>query len=102
MESNTCVLVDLHLGCKAVTSKWIFKRKKRVSGTIETFKAWLLIRSFNQKHCINYFDAYTSVARIVTIRVLIALAAIQKIVIHQMDIKTTFFNGELEEEVYMR
>jgi len=57
---------------------------------------------FNQRHDIDYFDRYAPVARIATIRVLIALAAIQKLVIHQMDVKTVFLNGELEEEVYMK
>jgi len=57
---------------------------------------------FNQRHDIDYFDRYAPVARIATIRVLIALAAIQKLVIHQMDVKIAFLNGELEEEVYMK
>jgi len=62
----------------------------------------LVIRNFNQRHDIDYFDTYALVARIATIRVLVALVAIQKIVIHQMDVKTVFLNGELEEEVYMK
>jgi len=56
-----------------ITSKWIFKKKKRVDGTIERFKARLVIRGFNQIHDIDYFDTYAPVARIATIRVLIAL-----------------------------
>ena len=102
MEKNTWVLVDLPPGCKPITSKWIFKRKRKLDGTIERFKTWLVIRGFNQKHGIDYFDTYAPVARIATIRVLIALAAIQKLVIHQIDVKTAFLNGELEEEVYMK
>ena len=62
----------------------------------------MVIRGFNQKHGIDYFDTYAPMARIATIKVLIALAAIQKLVIHQMDVKTAFSNGELEEEVYMK
>jgi len=59
----------------------------------------LVIRGFNQEYGIDYFDTYAPVARIATIRVPIALAAIQKLVIHQIDVKTAFLNGELEEEV---
>jgi len=62
----------------------------------------LVIRGFNQSHGIDYFDIYAPVARIATIRVLITLAAIQKLVIHQMDVKTAFSNGELQKEVYMK
>nr|GEV93595.1 zinc finger, CCHC-type [Tanacetum cinerariifolium] len=57
---------------------------------------------FRQKKGINYFDTYAPVARITTIRLLLALAAIHNIVIHQMDVKTSFLNGDLDEEVYMK
>ncbi|GKF22281.1 zinc finger, CCHC-type containing protein, partial [Tanacetum coccineum] len=57
---------------------------------------------FKQKEGINYFDPYTPVARITTIRLLLALAAIHNLVIHQMDVKTAFLNGGLDEEVYMK
>ena len=49
MKNNTWVLVDLPPGCKLIISKWIFKRKKRVDGTIERFKARLVIRGFKQR-----------------------------------------------------
>ena len=62
----------------------------------------MVIRGFNQRHGIDYLDTYAPVAAIATIRVLIALDAIQKLVIHQMDVKTVFLNGELEEKVYMK
>ncbi|GKD70386.1 zinc finger, CCHC-type containing protein, partial [Tanacetum coccineum] len=61
----------------------------------------MVIQGFRQKSGINYFDTYALVARIKTIRLLIALASIHNLIIHQMDVKTTFLNGELEEEVYM-
>ncbi|GJX61515.1 zinc finger, CCHC-type containing protein [Tanacetum coccineum] len=57
---------------------------------------------FRQKEGINYFDTYAHVARISTIRLLIALATTYNLVIHLMDVKTTFLNGDLEEEVYMK
>nr|GEY21003.1 zinc finger, CCHC-type [Tanacetum cinerariifolium] len=56
---------------------------------------------FKQKSEINYFDTYALVARISTIRLLIAMASIHNLIIHQIDVKTAFLNGELEEEVYM-
>ena len=73
----------------------------KVDGTIEKFKARLVIQGFKQKSGIDYFDTYAPVARISTIRLLIALASIHNLIIHQMDVKTAFLNGELDEEVYM-
>ncbi|GJS63771.1 zinc finger, CCHC-type containing protein [Tanacetum coccineum] len=102
MENNTWILSDLPPGCKPLGCKWIFKRKMKVDGTIDKFKARLVIQGFRQKEGIDYFDTYAPVARITTIRLLLALAAIHNLVIHQMDVKTTFLNGDLDEEVYMK
>ncbi|GKB99788.1 zinc finger, CCHC-type containing protein [Tanacetum coccineum] len=102
MENNTWVLSDLPPGCKPLGCKWIFKRKMKVDGTIDKFKARLVIQGFRQKEGIDYFDTYAPVARITTIRLLLALAAIHNLVIHQTDVKTAFLNGDLDEEVYIK
>ncbi|GJQ95246.1 zinc finger, CCHC-type containing protein [Tanacetum coccineum] len=102
MENNTWILSDLPPGCKPLGCKWIFKKKMKFNGTIDKFKAKLVIQGFRQKKGIDYFDTYAPVARISTIRLLIALAATYNLVIYQMDVKTTFLNGDLEEEVYMK
>ncbi|GKB02969.1 zinc finger, CCHC-type containing protein, partial [Tanacetum coccineum] len=98
MGNNTWVLADLPPGCKPLGCKWIFKRKLKVDGTIENFKERLVIQGFRQKSGIDYFDTYALVARISTIRLLIAMASIHNLIIYQMDVKTAFLNGELEEE----
>ncbi|GKE04245.1 zinc finger, CCHC-type containing protein, partial [Tanacetum coccineum] len=99
-ENDTWLLSNLPPGCKPLGCKWIFKRKMKVDGTIDKFKARLVIQGFRQKEGIDYFDTYAPVARITTIRLLLALVAIHNLVIHQMDVKTAFLNGDLEE-VYM-
>ena len=102
MRNKTWKLVDLPPGSKPIGCKWIFKKKMKVGETIDKFKARLVVKGFIQKEGIDYFDTYAYVARISTIRVLIALASIYKLQIHQMDVKTAFLNGELEEEIYMK
>ncbi|KAL0545984.1 hypothetical protein IC582_015888 [Cucumis melo] len=67
----------------------------------EAYKARLVVVGFTQKQDIDYFDTYSLVTKITTIRALIALAVIHSLLIHQMDVKTTFLNGNLEEEIYM-
>ena len=92
---------ELPPGNKPLGSKWIFKRKMKPDGTIDKYKARLVVKGYRQKEGLNYFDTYSPVTRITSIRMLIALAAVHDIKIHQMDVKTTFLNGELEEEIYM-
>jgi len=94
-------LVDMLKGAKPIGCKWIFKKNYYPDGSIEKYKARLVANFFTQKTNINYFDTFAHVTRISSIRVLLALTSIHKLVIHQMDVKTTFLNGELEEEIYM-
>ena len=70
-------------------------------GTIEKYKARLVVKGYKQKEGLYYFDTYSPVTRITSIRMLIALAAVHDLKIHQMDVKTAFLNGELEEDIYM-
>ncbi|PHU01041.1 hypothetical protein BC332_30828 [Capsicum chinense] len=101
LSNHTWELVDLPPGNKPLGSKWIFKRKMKVYGTIDKYKARLVVKGFKQKECLDYFDTYSSVTRITSIRMLIALATIYDLEIHQMDVETVFLNGELEKELYM-
>nr|GEV42848.1 hypothetical protein [Tanacetum cinerariifolium] len=75
------------------------RRKLKINGTVEKFKARLVIQGFKQKSWIDYFDTYALVARISTIRLLIAMASIHSLIIHQMDVKIAFLNDKLDEEV---
>ena len=61
-----------------------------------------MAKCFTQKEGEDFFDTYSPVARMTTIRVLIALAASHKFLVHQMDVKTAFLNRELDEEIYMQ
>src|SRR3954462_6930621 len=75
--------------------------KYKTDGTVSAFKARLVAKGFRQREGIDYFDTYAPVARITSIRILFALASLQNLIVHQMDVKIAFLNGELSEEVYM-
>jgi hypothetical protein len=94
-------LSELPFSCKPIGCKWVFKKKLRPGGTIDKYKARLVAKGYTQKECKYFFDTYSSVARMTTIRVLLSLAASYGLIIHQMDVKTAFLNGELDEEIYM-
>ena len=101
IENNTWILTNLPPGNKPLGCKWIFKKKMRTDGTIEKYKARLVVQGFGQKGGIDFFDTYSPVAHISTIRVILALASIYKLYVHQMDVKTAFLHGDLDEEIYM-
>ena len=90
--------MDLTLGSKPLGYKWIFKKKMKADGSIDKYKVILVIKGYKQKEALDYFDTYSPITRISSIRMLIVIAAIHNLEIHQMDVKTTFLNGDLDEE----
>ena len=83
------------------SSKWFFKIKHDADGSIEKYKGRFVALGFSKKEGIYYEDTFSHVARYTLIITIIALAAKIKWKLHQMDIKTTFLNGVIEEEVYI-
>ena len=100
MSNGTWEIVDHPYGCKPIGCKWVFKKNLKPDGTIERYKARLVARGYTQKEDEDLFDTYSPVARLTTIRVLLSLTASYGLIVHQMDVKTAFLNGELEE-IYM-
>ena len=75
MQNHTWELVDLPPGSKPLGYKWIFKRKMKVDGSIDKYKARLVVKGYRQKEGQDYFDTYSPMTRITSIRMLISIAA---------------------------
>ena len=93
--------MDLPPSCKSLGYKWIFKRKLKVDGSIDKYKARFVVKVYKQKEGVDYFDTYSPITRITSIRMLMAIAVLHNLEIHQMDVKTASLNDELNEEIYM-
>ena len=85
-----------------VDCKWIYKVKTRSDGSIERYKARLVVKDFTQEYEIDYEDTFAPIASISSTRVLLAVATTIKRDIFQMDVKNVFLNGDLNEVVYMQ
>ena len=84
--------MDIPPGCNPLTSKRVFKRKQKVDGSIDKYKARLMIQGYKQTDGLDYFDTYYLVTRINSIRMVLAIVALRSLDVHQMDVKTTFLN----------
>ena len=86
---------------KLVGCNWVYKRKRGIDGKVETFKTRLVTKGYTQKEGIDYDETFLSIAMLKSIRILLSIAAHYDYEIWQMDVKTAFLNGNLEEEIYM-
>ncbi|GJU27302.1 retrotransposon protein, putative, ty1-copia subclass [Tanacetum coccineum] len=101
IDNMVWVLVDLPPNCKTVGSKWLFKIKTDMDGNVHTYKARLVAKGYTQLYGVDYEETFSPVADIRAIRILISIAAFYDYEIWQMDVKTAFLNGHLDEDIYM-
>ena len=82
-----------------VGGRWVYKIKTKVDGSVERYKACLVAKGFTQEYGIDYEETFALVARLTSVRCLIAVAAVCRWSLCQMDMKNAFLNGDLHEEV---
>ena len=101
MKNDVWEIVPSPKEKSVVASKWVYKIKHAVDGRIDKYKTRFVARGFSQKEGEDYDETFAPVARYTSIRAIISLANSMVWNLHQMDVKTTFLNGAIEEEVYI-
>ena len=100
-KNKTWELVPLPQGRKAIGNKWIFKIKRNSDDQVERFHARLVVKGYAQKEGIDFNEIFSPVVRLTTVRVVLAMCATFDLHLEQLDVKTAFLHGDLEEEIYM-
>ena len=100
-KNKTWDLVPLPKGQKSVGCKWVFKLKLKADGSVDRHKARLVAKGYSQQQGLDFTETFAPVAKFASIWAALAIAALEDMEIHQMDVETAFLNGNLEEEIYM-
>ena len=102
IKNETWELVELPPGRKAIENKWVYRIKKDKNGQEIKKKSRLVIKGFRQKEGIDYKETFAPVVQITSLRLLLALSTLKSWKSFQIDVKTAFLYGKLEEEIYMK
>ncbi|RVW76784.1 Retrovirus-related Pol polyprotein from transposon TNT 1-94 [Vitis vinifera] len=100
-DNKVWELVPLPIGTKPIGCKWIFKTKRDSNGNVERYKARLVAKGFTQKEGIDFKETFSLVSMKDSFRIIMALVAHYDLELHQMDVKTAFLNGDIDETIYM-
>jgi hypothetical protein len=100
-ENETWELTTLLEGAKKIGVKWVYKTKLNEKGEVNKFKARLVAKGYSQQHGIDYNEVFAPVARWDTIRMVFAFAAQKSRCVYQLDVKSAFLHGELNEDVFV-
>ena len=100
-DNKVWELVPLPKGVKPIGCKWIFKTKRDFTGNVERYKARLVVKGYTQKEGIDFKETFSLVSLKNSFRTIMALVAHYDLELHQMDVKTVFLNGIIDETIYI-
>ncbi len=102
LENGTWELVERPEGVKPIPMKWVYKIKRDAQGNVERYKSRLMTKGFLHKQGVNFEEVYALMNKHTTLRAMLSFVAQQDLELHQLNVKTAFLHGELEEEIYMQ
>ena len=100
LGNQTWELTKLPVGKKALHNKWVYRIKNEHDGS-KRYKTRLVVKGFQQKEGVDYTQIFSPIVKMSTIRLVLGMVAVEKLHFEQLDVKTTFLHGDLEEDLYI-
>jgi ATP-binding cassette subfamily B (MDR/TAP) protein 1 len=99
--NETWDLVELSRNRKALPYKWVYRLKQVSDSSSPKYKACIVAKGFRQEYGVDFDEVFSPVVKMTTLRFLLGVVALEDLELLQLDVKTAFLHGDLDEEIYM-
>ena len=100
-KNDVWELISLPEWRKAISYKWVLRKKFKADGSLDKYKARLVAKGFNQQPSVDFVDTYSPVAKFASHRIIMVVVARMDLEFHRLDVNIAFINGELKEDIFM-